>query len=313
MRFEQLRYLDAAVRAGTLRKAASDMGLAQPSLSQQIQRLEEELNTVLLLRSSSGVRPTDACEMLLPHLRAALRGEDALLQEASALGGVAKGRVRVGAVGLPTRTLLPQVVRQFQKQYPGVHLEAHEGFSEQIRAQVVDGDLDLGVISRFTDSTAETNDLRTEDILSNIPLYVCVPEGHPLHGKPRAGIADLKGEAFITSPVGHLLRTALDRISEQAPVRVVYYTDTSETVRIMVQAGVGIAILSRAPRDGPSPTDEIGLGYVQLAEPWAEASLSLIRRRHEQSTPAVRALRQIIVEQAQTLAPAPAGTKSQAR
>lgn len=284
------------------------MGLAQPSLSQQIQRLEEELNTVLLLRSSAGVRPTDACEMLLPHLRAALRAEDAILQEANALSGMAKGRVRVGAVGFPTRAFLPKAVRRFHEQYPGLHLEAHEGFSEQIRAQVEDGDLDIGVISRFTESTAEANELRIEDILSDVPLYVCVPEGHRLHGKPRVTAAELEDEAFITSPVGHLLRTALTRVAEQVRIRIVYHTDTSETVRIMVEAGVGIAILARNPGDPNLLGESRSLAYVRLGEPWAIARFSIIRRRHEQSTPAVRALRQILVEEAARLSGVAAAT-----
>lgn len=302
MRFEQLRYLEAAVRAGTLRKAAADMGLAQPSLSQQIQRLEEELNTVLLLRSSAGVRPTDACEMLLPHLRAALRAEDAVLQEASALGGVAKGRVRVGAVGFPTRTFLPTAVRRFQEQYPGVHLEAHEGYSEQIRSQVSEGDLDIGVISRFTHSVEETNEFRVEDMLTDVPLYVCVPAAHRLHGRAEVKAHELEGEAFITSPKGHLLRTALEHINKTTQIRVVYYTDTSETVRIMVQAGVGIAVLSRNPGEGQLAGDGASLGYIRLNEPWANACFSLVRRRHEQSTPAVRALRDILMAEAARMA-----------
>ena len=304
MRFEQLRYLDAAVRAGTMRKAAAEVGVAQPSLSQQIQRLEEELNTVLLLRNSSGVRPTDACEVLMPHLRAALRAEDAILQESSALGGVAKGRVRVGAVGLPTRTFLPKAVRRFQEQYPGVHLEAHEGFTQQVRTQVLEGDLDIGVISRFADSSTDAEDLRVEDVIADVPLYLCVPSGHRLHGRKRVSVEDLADESFITSPVGHVLRSALERVAAQVPIRIVYYTDTSETVRIMVEAGVGIAILSAQHRDAASATDGPStVSYVRLAEPWAKACFSVIRRRHEQSTPAVRALRQIIVEEASNLAP----------
>lgn len=235
--------------------------------------------------------------MLLPHIRAALRAEEAILQEASALSGVKKGRVRLGAVGLPTRTILPAAVRRFQEQYPGIDLEAHEGFSEQIRRQVLEGDLDIGIISRFTDQQPDFEGLRLDDVVPRVPLYVCVPQEHRLYGSSLVTASDLEGEAFVTAPPGHLMRAAFERVAAAVPVRAVYYTDTSETARTMVAARVGIAILAKPTLTVGTP-EQHGLEFIRLGEPWAWAAISVIRRRDEQSPPGVRALLDIVRDEA---------------
>src|SRR5699024_9445358 len=113
-------------------------------------------------------------------------------------------------------------------------------------------------------------------------------------------VNDLANESFITSPVGHVLRAALERVAETVPVTVVYYTDTSETVRIMVESNIGIAIL--ATRVASSATGTEPLRYIPLAESWAAGTFSIIRRQNEQPTPAVRAFQQILGSEAKTVA-----------
>ncbi|WP_431952240.1 LysR family transcriptional regulator [Nocardia lijiangensis] len=93
MRFEQLRYLVAAVQEGSLRRAAASLDLSQPAVSDQIRRLEEELGLVLMTRGSSGVRPTYAAELIMPHVRSVLRAESAIRAEASAISGLTSGHI----------------------------------------------------------------------------------------------------------------------------------------------------------------------------------------------------------------------------
>ena len=81
MRFEQLRYLEAALRTGSFRQAAKELGVPQPTITNQIQRLEEDLGVVLVLRTAQGVRPTYAAERILPHAEAAIQAENLLRQE----------------------------------------------------------------------------------------------------------------------------------------------------------------------------------------------------------------------------------------
>jgi DNA-binding transcriptional LysR family regulator len=294
MRFEQLRYVDAAVRAGTLRKAAEAVGIAQPSLSQQVQKLEEELNLTLLLRSSSGVQPTAACLSLLPQLRAALRAEEALLQEAGAIGGARKGTVRLGAVGWPTRLLLPAVVRSYRSYHPGVDLVAHEGNTQELCTGIVEGDLDVALVSGWGDSHWADDGLRGKDLLPDVHLDLCVPRGHRLFDRSAVNVADMAGEAFIVPPVGHLLRLVFDRVAAQVDVTVSYYTDTSATSLVMVSGGIGVSLLSRYSIVHSRECETGQIRGIPITEDWSTGTLSMISRANEQPPPAVRELMKIV-------------------
>lgn len=149
MRFTQLTYLEAALQLGSLRKAAAHLGVAQPSLTQQIQRLEEELNVVLLVRGHNGVTPTDAAVALLPHVRRALQAEESLHQAAGAINGLHIGRLRLGTIPAASKMFVPQVVRKFQLAYPQISFDVTEEGSGQIRESLLAGELDCGVLARW--------------------------------------------------------------------------------------------------------------------------------------------------------------------
>lgn len=297
MRLEQLRYAEVTFRAGSLRKAAQELGVAQPSLSQQIQRLEEELGVVLLIRRPNGVRPTDAAIAILPHIRTALRAEAHLRQEASAISGLREGRVRLGSIATASRTLLPRVVRRFQQEHPSIHFQVTEGGSVLIRDQVASGDLDVGIVSHLLEDKHGMAGLFVEDIADG-RMVVCIPAGHRLWGRTAVTAADLAGEAIIAFHPGYILRTVYDHLATRQEVHAVYYTDSSETARRMVSAGVGIALLSRLGTSDDSAVSAGRIGFLPLQEPWAESRMSVVRRADEQPPPAVRALLRIVRHEA---------------
>lgn len=302
MRIEQLRYADTAIRLGSLRKAAHELGITQPSLSQQIQRLEEELGVVLLIRRPNGVRPTDAAAAVLPHMRVVLRAEESLRQEASAINELRTGRVRLGSIATASRTLLPTVVRRFQREHPSIRFQVTEDGSEVIRDRVLDGELDGGIVSRMFDDEASMSQLAVED-LADGQIVVCLHSGHPLWDRPSVRAADLAGAALIAFHRGYLLRTAYERLAHATggDVHAVYYTDSSETARRMVAAGVGIALISRLGTTDDAAVRAGRIRFVPLEERWAESRMSWVRRIDEQPPPAVRALLRILRAEARAL------------
>lgn len=300
MRIEQLRYADTAIRLGSLRKAAQELGITQPSLSQQIQRLEEELGIVLLIRRPNGVRPTDAATAVLPHMRVALRAEESLRQEASAISELREGRVRLGSIATASRTLLPAVVRRFQREHPSIRFQVTEDGSEVIRDRVLDGEMDAGIVSRMFDDEASMSQLAVED-LADGRIVVCVPAGHRLWDRPAVGAEDLCGEPLIAFHRGYLLRTAYERLARITDVHAVYYTDSSETARRMVTAGVGIALISRLGTTDDAAVRAGRIRFIALQERWAESRMSWVRRIDEQPPPAVRALLRILRAETQRL------------
>lgn len=293
MRFEQLRYLEASLRLGSLRRAALELGVAQPSVSNQIQRLEEELGVVLILRGAHGVRATDAAEAVLPHLQAALRTEDAIRQEAGAISGLRSGRVRLGSISAASHRVLPVVVRRFRTEHPSIHFQVTERGSTVIRDGVATGEFDVGIVSRFVRGAAERPGLRYID-LARGRIVLCLPTDHRLAQRRKVRASDLAGEAMIVFHRGYLLRAAFDALAGDQPIHPVYYTDSAETAQRMVAAGVGLCLASTLAT-ATQASESVRLAI--LDEEWAETRMSVVLRGDEQPSPAVRAFLRILQEE----------------
>jgi LysR family hydrogen peroxide-inducible transcriptional activator len=208
MRSEQLRYLEAAIRHGSLRKAAQEVGVGQPTLSQQIRRLEEDLNVVLLIRRANGVLPSAEARILLPHIRQVLQADRALREEAGLINGLRSGSVRLGAVTTASQILLPRVVPLYRNSFPNVRFSVWESGSQGVRDSVTSGELDLGLVVRTSDPASDAN-LTATDLISD-QIVLCVSRRHPLADKPVVKMEDLAGQSWVvsahgTSP-GHRLR-----------------------------------------------------------------------------------------------------------
>lgn len=292
MRFEQLHYLDVTLRVGSFRGAASELGITQPSLSAQIQRLEEDLGIVLLVRGTRGVRATDAALAALPHVRAALRAESALRQEASSITGLRSGRVRFGTISAASHGVLPSLVRRFQEDYPNINFQVTEGGSMRIRMEVLAGAYDFAIISRYNQEHLDDSRLRYIDVARG-RVALAVHRDHPLAGRSSVRGIDLAGESFVAFHEGYLLRDALSLLTSGIDVHIVYYTDSSETAQHMVSAGVGLSLASTLAANTNARKD---VKYVAIDEPWAETRMSVILRAGEQPSPAVRSFLQIMRE-----------------
>lgn len=298
MRFEQLRYLEAALRLGSVRRAAAELGVAQPSVSAQIQRLEEDLGVVLVVRGSRGVRATDAAEAVLPHLRAALRAEDAMRQEAGAITGLRAGRVRLGSISAASHRVLPEVVRRFQREHPNIHFQVTERGSTVICDEVAAGDFDVGIVSRFLRGSSDDPGLRYID-LARGRVVLSLRADHELARRRTVRAADLEGQAMVVFHRGYLLRAAFDALAEGRDVRPVYYTDSAETAHRMVAAGVGISLASTLAPTSVQPGDDVRFAIID--EDWAETRMSVVLRADEQPSPAVRAFLRILREESSGL------------
>ncbi|TNC25162.1 LysR family transcriptional regulator [Amycolatopsis alkalitolerans] len=297
MRIEQVQYLDAAIAEGSVRRAAQKLGLSQPSLSQQIQRLEEELDLVLLVRTRSGVRPTESAVRLLPQLHRLLAAERAVTEEASAIRGLHTGRVRLGSVPTAIRVLLHEVIPTFRNTLPNVAVELWESDSEAVAHELVVGALDLGVIGRAPDTRPPwLQDLTTADLCRE-SLVLCVPSDHRFaDGNVR--ISELRTEPWISHGSGFIFAAASETLFPGAQLEPVFHTNDTATAMIMVGAGVGLAILPRsaalrAPTSRVTLIRDLGKGIVL-----PELVLTLIQRADTPAAPAARQLVAMLRSQA---------------
>ena len=286
MRFEQLRYLEAALRTGSFRQAAKELGVAQPTITTQVQRLEEDLGVILVVRGAQGIRPTYAAERILPHAIAAIRAEHMLRQEASSIDSLKIGMVRLGTVSTGSLRILPSVVKRLHDEHPNIRFEVTEGGSGMVRHGVVAGHFDVGLVTRlgWDEQDPDADTLHFIDLL-NGRLVLAAPDGHPLADKDSFDVEDLAGEPLIFFKQGSILRTAFERLVEGIEARVVYTTDSAETAQRMVRAGVGIAMANTL---APSTVSGNGVTLVPLPMDWARATLCAVVRQGQLRSPVVQ-------------------------
>lgn len=289
VRLEQLRYLEAILRHGSFRREAGELDLTQAALSQQVRRLEEELNVTLLIRRRTGTVPTEAGTSLAPFVRQVLAAESALQQECAALNGLKIGKVRFGCITSLSQTILPPVVRQYGKDYPDVEFQVWEAGSLAITEQVRVGELDLGVVARLADEPFDDRELIATDLLRPRRFQVCAPLGHPLLDQARVTLADLSTYPLVVLRRSYLLHEVLRLAAPPSGLNVVYYSDNVETVRRLVAEGVGIALLGGlATLDDTAHAAKLGLREV--VGPSSRDVITLVRRSVGQPAPAVREL-----------------------
>lgn len=291
MRPSQLRYLETAIRLGSLRKAALELGVGQPTLSQQIKRLEDDLNVNLLVRRADGVLPTAEARILLPHMRQVLSANRALQEEAGLINGLRSGSVRLGAVTTASQILLPRVVPLYRNSFPNVRFSVWEAGSVAVRDRVLSGELDLGIVVDHADRTADPN--LTSTALISDEIVLCVPQNHPLAAKLSVSVEDLIGQPWVTSTHGFALRALVDSTFAPPSQDIVYETTNPHTGLLMVAAGVGIAMLPRHTlRDHHA--SKIATPNTAWVSP--QLPVSMIRRTDAHPSTAARKLIQALQE-----------------
>ena len=293
MELRHLRAFEAAARLLHFRRAAEELHLAQPSLSTQIAALERELGTPLFDRVGRRVRLTAAGEELLPHARRILDAVAEARRAVAAHEGLEGGRVRVGAPPTVGTRLLPAALTLFHARYPGPEILLREEGTGELLALVEHGELDVAVVILPLVSPAlEVTPLLEEDIV------VAVGAQHRLAGATAVAMTDLADEPFLLLGEGYeVRRTTLDacRAAGFHPY-VVLEGGEMDTVLNLAAAGVGIALVPALAVDPGGPL--VGL---RIADQTRRRALGVVRLRERYFTPAARAFRDCLVEQARLL------------
>ncbi|MBE2180664.1 MAG: LysR family transcriptional regulator [Chthoniobacterales bacterium] len=240
MEMHQLRYAVAVARAGNFSRAAEQCHIAQPSLSQQIQKLEEELGQRLFDRMKRTAKPTPHGEAFLRRAVRILEEADAAKREAMETTGLLRGNLAVGVLPTIAPYLLTDVLLAFSGRFPGIETVVHEDTTAQLIRQVLAYDLDLALVSRPIDGTRlEVRELFREE------LKLALPPGHPLTRKRSVGIGDLQDEQLIVMKPGHCLGDQVLGFCERhgANPRISFRGAQLETIQALVRAGAGISMV----------------------------------------------------------------------
>ena len=283
MELRQLAYFDAVVRHGSFTRASQRLHVAQPAVSAQIRRLESELGTTLLERTTRRVALTHAGEVFLARARQALAQLDAARGDLAELGSVRRGRVRIGATQVLGSLDLPASLASFRRRYPGVSLALHTGLVAKLLGMLDAGDVDL-IIAPVHDDLPAAYRART---LVPESLVLVTPPGHPLAAGRDVALTAVAGEPFVCLPADSRLRAILSgaAAAEGFVPRVEFETYSPASIRDLVSAGLGVALLARSAAAGPGPA----IGVCELARAPEHPSIGLIHTRKRPLTPAARA------------------------
>jgi DNA-binding transcriptional LysR family regulator len=287
MELYQLHSFLEVARTRNFTRAAERLHIAQPALSEQIRRLEEELGARLFDRGRRESPLTAAGKVLAERAEGLLEGVESARRAVMDVVGLRAGRVVVGAIPSVSACLLPPVVAGFRAKYPQVELVLVEGTSELVAEWVENGRADLGVVQL----PIATQRLASADLLCE-PFVVLVGAGHGLAGGGPIALADLAGEPFVVYK-GRAREVALAAcLAAGFAPKIACETGELETVRSLVGAGLGVALLPQlaARRSGGECV------CLPLKPPGLTRQLALVTPRGRELTGATEVFAQRLVE-----------------
>jgi DNA-binding transcriptional LysR family regulator len=293
----QLVYFDAVARHGGFSSAAIQLHVAQPAISVQIRKLESELGTPLLSRTTRRVTLTHAGELFLGRVRRILAELDAGRAELAELAGAVIGRVRIGAIQALDPFDLSGALAAFHAAHPAVELTLRSGPLRRLlddldndRIDLALGPLPAGLPDRFAAAPLFTDEL---------VIITAVP--HRLAGAGPLPIDALRDEPFVCLPADSGLRGILDRLADEAGFSPTVPFDATNLAQLrdLVAHGLGVALLARSVAEAPGPP--VSVHAVRPNPVWRP--VGLLHHRDRPLGAAAHACREFLLDRASPAAP----------
>jgi LysR family transcriptional regulator, hydrogen peroxide-inducible genes activator len=258
MEFHQLRYICAIAETGSFSRAAERCQVAQPSLSQQVLKLEKDLGAKLFDRLGRSIRLTEAGRAFLPHARSILSQMETARISVADKNADLRGNVAVGVIPTIAPYLMPRYTTSFAKKYPEAKLRIVEETTPILIEGLRDLSIDLAILALpLRHKDLELFPLRTE------PLFVVLPRNHPRAAAKSLALKDLRGEAFVMLRDGHCFRDLSIAACTHARItpRIAFESGQFSSLFGMVAAGVGISLVPEMAIDRNA-----GCRYVRLSD-----------------------------------------------
>ncbi|MEM1107604.1 MAG: LysR substrate-binding domain-containing protein [Planctomycetota bacterium] len=261
MEIHQLRYFLAIAEQGGMRQASRTCHVTQPTLSTQIQKLEDELGHRLFDRSARGVELTEAGRAMLPRARRVLGELSVTLDEVRADVELGRGHLRVGAIPTIAPFLLPPAVRRFRKATPDARLTITEDLTEKLIEELVAARLDLALMSLPLDDPRVAH-----EHLFDEPLSVVMAKDDTLAQKQTVRPQDLQDRPTIALNTTHCLGQRISAYCEVLGMSGQAHWQASQiaTVQEWVTLGLGVSLLPRMVAERDRSTKRV---YRPLSKP----------------------------------------------
>lgn len=302
MELRHLRYFIAVAESLHFGRAAQQLGISQPPLSQQIQALEEELGVILFERTNRKVSLSAAGQLFLPEARQVLAQLEQAIRIAQRAQRGELGELKVGFTSsAPFTPTIPRAILAFRRACPEVHLELREFSSRNVAQAVHERLLHVGLLRPLGDLPDE---LETVELFAE-PLSALLPTGHPLAQETSpVSLSALAGEAFVFFPrtYGTGLYDQLFSLCQNAGFVPHIVQEASEAMTLigLVATGLGVTVL-------PSSFGRMHIDGVvcrPLADKDANTAICLVRRKDEQA-PLVQRFIELLRQETQRLSQTP--------
>jgi len=255
-----LRQLEIFVKVaelGSFSRAAEALFLTQPTVSEHIRTLEDELGMRLLDRLGRGAAVTRGGALLLSYAQRMLALSREARQAMESFQGRMSGDLLIGASTIPGEYILPGVIGRFKEKFPDIAITLLIGDSQAVTDWVVEGRAEIGVVgARSTHRSVEYRELFPDDIV------LIVGGAHPWQGRKQVTIEELRAEPLLLRERGSGTRAALESAIEAAGLdlggfRVVGEMGSTQAIKQAVKAGVGVSLVSSRAIEEESRTGSV--------------------------------------------------------
>ncbi|MFJ9212950.1 LysR family transcriptional regulator [Streptomyces sp. NPDC102264] len=282
MRIEQLEYIEAVTRLGSLRRAAEALHLSQPALSETVRNLERELGVDILDRRRSGAKISAEGSELLPHITGVLDAVAGLRRAADEQHHTSR-MIRLGTVHAATVPLLVPTIRAFRAAHPETQVEVVSSQQTALHSALLEGGLDLGLVNYLQGDDTPPG-FHTTELLRGRPV-ACVRSDSPLAAKERVSVDDLLSQPLVVMRSGYLMHRYVHRLLHGRSPSFSYSTDGAEMGKLMVAEGLGTTVLPDFSVRG-DPLERAGMITFRPLEVEDTAVLLVIQRPLAGSVPA---------------------------
>lgn len=238
---QRLRYFLEVVRQRSFSRAAIICNVSQPSLSQQIKKLEEEVGGMLLLRAHGNLQLTPLGDQFLNHAQAIIAQVNAAEEFVSAHLEQSEKTIRIGAVPTIAPYFIPEILKAAQERSPMARYELFEGHTDKVVEALRTGRVDYALLSPPTVLDRETEHLT----LAHDAFILTLPENHPLGATPEIDIGQLKRERIVLLEDSHCLSRQTAAYCQDIGVEadITLSSAQIETLLSIVEAGFGVTFI----------------------------------------------------------------------
>ncbi|MFI0448021.1 LysR family transcriptional regulator [Actinomadura sp. 6N118] len=289
-----VRWFLMVAELGHVTNAAAELRVSQPGLSRAIARLEEELGIRLFDREGRGVRLSVYGRIFAEHARRLVAEQEAARRALAQAADPERGEVVLAFLHTQGVWLVPELLRGFRQRHPQVTVRLIQDRAVWLEEAVREGRADVAISS----PQPETAELAWAPLITE-RLQLAVPADHRLAGRRRVRMAELAGEPFVGIKQGGGLRTILDELAARAGFRpeIAFEGEELQTVRGLVAAGLGVALVSpQPPANEPNePQGQAGVRHLAIADPGATRTIGLTWVEARTRPPVVEGFRRFVL------------------